>query len=115
MAGVIIGDNESFESASSAYRCQQDGILPNRRREHYEKPSVRRRRRPPPAKEPQDRSLTSDPPPRLQPSNAHEQFQSDGADVPQRSGDERRNPPCDTPSAIHMPRSRLATSSMEKP
>ncbi len=44
LAEVIIGDNESFESALKRFtkRVQQDGILAEaRRREHYEKPSVR--------------------------------------------------------------------------
>ena len=48
MALVIIGDNESFESGLKRFnkRIQQDGILAEaRRREHYEKPSVRRRKK----------------------------------------------------------------------
>ena len=48
MAEVIIGDNESFESALKRFtkRVQQDGILAEaRRREHYEKPSVRRKKK----------------------------------------------------------------------
>ena len=48
MAEVIIGDNESFEGALKRFnkRVQQDGVLAEaRRREHYEKPSVRRRKK----------------------------------------------------------------------
>jgi small subunit ribosomal protein S21 len=48
LAEVIIGDNESFESALKRFtkRVQQDGILAEaRRREHYEKPSVRRKKK----------------------------------------------------------------------
>ena len=48
MAEVIIGEHESFESALKRFtkRVQQDGILAEaRRREHYEKPSVKRKRK----------------------------------------------------------------------
>ena len=48
MAEVIIGEHESFESALKRFtkRVQQDGILAEaRRREHYEKPSIRRKKR----------------------------------------------------------------------
>jgi small subunit ribosomal protein S21 len=48
LAEVIIGENESFESALKRFtkRVQQDGILAEaRRREHYEKPSVRRKKK----------------------------------------------------------------------
>ncbi len=48
MAEVIVGDNESFESALKRFnkRIQQDGVLTEaRRRERYEKPSVRRRKK----------------------------------------------------------------------
>ena len=48
LAEVIIGDNESFESALKRFtkRVQQDGILAEaRRREHYEKPSIRRKKK----------------------------------------------------------------------
>ncbi len=48
MAEVIIGDNESFEGALKRFnkRVQQDGILAEaRRREHYEKPSVKRKKK----------------------------------------------------------------------
>lgn len=43
---VVVGDNETFESALRRFnkKVQQDGILAEaRRREHYEKPSVRRK------------------------------------------------------------------------
>jgi len=45
---VILGDNESFDSLLRRFnrRVQQDGILAEaRRREHYEKPSVRRKKK----------------------------------------------------------------------
>ena len=48
MAEVIVGDNESFEAALKRFnrRVQQDGILSEaRRREHYEKPSVKRKKK----------------------------------------------------------------------
>lgn len=48
MAQVMAGDNESFESLLKRFnrRVQQTGILSEvRRREHYEKPSVRRKRK----------------------------------------------------------------------
>ncbi len=48
LAEVIIGDNESFEAGLKRFnkRVQQDGVLAEaRRREHYEKPSVRRRKK----------------------------------------------------------------------
>jgi len=48
LAEVIIGETESFEGALKRFnkRVQQDGILAEaRRREHYEKPSVRRRKK----------------------------------------------------------------------
>ena len=48
MAEVVIGEHESFESALKRFtkRVQQDGILAEaRRREHYEKPSVRRKKK----------------------------------------------------------------------
>jgi small subunit ribosomal protein S21 len=48
VAEVTIGDNESFEAALRRFnkRVQQAGILSEaRRREHYEKPSVRRKRK----------------------------------------------------------------------
>lgn len=48
MTEVMAGDNESFESLLKRFnrRVQQTGILSEiRRREHYEKPSVRRKRK----------------------------------------------------------------------
>jgi len=48
VANVVAGDNESFESLLRRFnrRVQQDGILAEaRRREHYEKPSVKRKRK----------------------------------------------------------------------
>jgi small subunit ribosomal protein S21 len=45
---VIVGDNENFESALKRFtkKVQQDGILAEaRRREHFEKPSVRRKKK----------------------------------------------------------------------
>jgi small subunit ribosomal protein S21 len=48
LAQVMAGDNENFESMLKRFnrRVQQTGILSEvRRREHYEKPSVRRKRK----------------------------------------------------------------------
>ena len=48
MSEVKIGDNESFEAALKRFnrKIQQDGILAEaRRREHYEKPSVKRKKK----------------------------------------------------------------------
>jgi len=48
LAEVVAGENESFESLLKRFnkRVQQAGILSElRRREHYEKPSVRRKRK----------------------------------------------------------------------
>ena len=48
MTGVIVRDNESFEAALRRFtrNVQQYGILSEaRRREHFEKPSVRRKRK----------------------------------------------------------------------
>ena len=48
MANVVGGNNESFESLLKRFnkRVQQDGILAEvRRREYYEKPSVKRKRK----------------------------------------------------------------------
>ena len=48
MAQVMAGDSESFENLLKRFnrRVQQTGILSEvRRREHYEKPSVRRKRK----------------------------------------------------------------------
>jgi len=48
VANVVAGDNESFESLLRRFnkRVQQDGILAEiRRREYYEKPSIKRKRK----------------------------------------------------------------------
>ncbi|HEX6481390.1 MAG TPA: 30S ribosomal protein S21 [Ktedonobacteraceae bacterium] len=48
MSEVKIGENESFETALKRFnrKIQQDGILAeSRRREHYEKPSVKRKKK----------------------------------------------------------------------
>lgn len=48
MTEVMAGDNESFESLLRRFtrRVQQDNILAEiRRRNHYEKPSVKRKRK----------------------------------------------------------------------
>ncbi|MCX6024335.1 MAG: 30S ribosomal protein S21 [Chloroflexi bacterium] len=48
MAEVMVGEHETFEAALKRFnkKVQQDGILAEaRRREHYEKPSVRRKKK----------------------------------------------------------------------
>ena len=48
MSEVVAGNNESFESVLKRFnrRVQQDGILSEtRRREYYEKPSIKRKRK----------------------------------------------------------------------
>ncbi|WP_126625924.1 30S ribosomal protein S21 [Dictyobacter alpinus] len=48
MSEVKIGDREMFETALKRFnrKIQQDGILAEaRRREHYEKPSIKRKRK----------------------------------------------------------------------
>lgn len=48
MSEVKIGENESFEIALKRFnrKIQQDGILAEaRRREHYEKPSIKRKKK----------------------------------------------------------------------
>lgn len=48
MSEIKIGDRDSFEGALKRFnrKIQQDGILAEaRRREHYEKPSVKRKRK----------------------------------------------------------------------
>jgi small subunit ribosomal protein S21 len=48
LAEVIVGENETFEAALRRFskKVQQDGILAEaRRREHYEKPSVKRKKK----------------------------------------------------------------------
>jgi small subunit ribosomal protein S21 len=45
---VVLGENETFESLLKRFnkKVQQDGILTEaRRREHYEKPSVKRKKK----------------------------------------------------------------------
>lgn len=48
MAEIRLGDNESLDSALRRFKrqCQQAGVLAEvRRREFYEKPSVRRKKK----------------------------------------------------------------------
>ncbi len=48
MAEVRVGKDESFERALRRFKksCQEAGVLSElRRREHYEKPSVRRKKK----------------------------------------------------------------------
>jgi small subunit ribosomal protein S21 len=48
MAGIRIRENESFENALRRFKkqCEKTGIISEiRRREHYEKPSVKRKRK----------------------------------------------------------------------
>lgn len=48
MSGIVVGENENFESALRRFnkKVQQDGILAEaRRREHFEKPSVKRKKK----------------------------------------------------------------------
>ena len=48
MAEVRIGKNESLETALKRFKrsCARDGVLAEvRRREHYEKPSVKRKKK----------------------------------------------------------------------
>ena len=48
MPGIRVRENESFESALKRLKkqCEKAGILSEvRRREHYEKPSVKRKRK----------------------------------------------------------------------
>lgn len=48
VAEVIVGENEPLESALRRFnkKVQQDGIIAEaRRREHYEKPSVKRKKK----------------------------------------------------------------------
>ena len=48
MTNVVAGENESFESLIKRFnkRVQQDGILSEvRRREYFEKPSIKRKRK----------------------------------------------------------------------
>jgi small subunit ribosomal protein S21 len=48
LAEVTVGEDESFDSLLKRFnrKVQQDGILAElRRREHYEKPSIKRKRK----------------------------------------------------------------------
>ena len=48
MTEVLVGDSESFESALKRFnkKVQQNGVLAEiRRKEHYEKPSVKRKKK----------------------------------------------------------------------
>ena len=48
MTSVIVKDDESFESALRRFKkqCEKAGVLSEvRKREHYEKPSVKRKRK----------------------------------------------------------------------
>jgi small subunit ribosomal protein S21 len=48
MSEVIVGNNESLENALRRFKrkCQRAGVLSEaRKREHYEKPSVRRKKK----------------------------------------------------------------------
>ena len=48
MAEIRLKDNESLDSALRRFKrsCQKAGVLSeNRKREHYEKPSVRRKKK----------------------------------------------------------------------
>jgi small subunit ribosomal protein S21 len=48
MAHVIVKENESLESALKRFKrsCARDGVMSElRKREHYEKPSVRRKKK----------------------------------------------------------------------
>lgn len=48
MSNVVLAEGEAFESLLKRFnkRVQQDGILSEaRRREHYEKPSVKRKKK----------------------------------------------------------------------
>lgn len=48
MSEIKINDHESFETALKRFnrKIQQDGVLAEaRRREHYEKPSIKRKRK----------------------------------------------------------------------
>jgi small subunit ribosomal protein S21 len=48
MPGIKVKENESFESAMRRFKkqCEKSGILSEiRKREHFEKPSLRRKRK----------------------------------------------------------------------
>ena len=53
MAQVIVRENESLESALKRFKrlCARDGVMAEvRKREHYEKPSVKRKKKSEPEK-----------------------------------------------------------------
>ena len=48
MSGIVVRDGESFEQAYRRFKkqCEKAGILSElRKREHYEKPSVKRKKK----------------------------------------------------------------------
>jgi small subunit ribosomal protein S21 len=48
MPGIVVKDNESFESALRRFKkqCEKAGVLSEiRKREHYEKPSIKRKKK----------------------------------------------------------------------
>lgn len=48
MSGIVVKDNESFESALRRFKkqCEKAGILSEvRKREFYEKPSIKRKKK----------------------------------------------------------------------
>lgn len=48
MPGIVVRDNESFESAVRRFKkqCEKAGVLSEiRKREHYEKPSIKRKKK----------------------------------------------------------------------
>ncbi len=48
MPGVVVGDSESFEDALKRFKkqCERAGILSEiKKREHYEKPSVKKKKK----------------------------------------------------------------------
>ncbi len=48
MPGIVVRDNESFENAVRRFKkqCEKAGVLSEiRKREHYEKPSIKRKKK----------------------------------------------------------------------
>ena len=48
MPGILVKENESFESALRRFKkqCEKAGVLSEiRKREHYEKPSIKRKKK----------------------------------------------------------------------
>jgi len=48
MPGIRIRENESFENALKRFKkqCEKTGVLPEvRKREHFEKPSIKRKKK----------------------------------------------------------------------